>query len=292
MKLRDIEISDENVQIASARGRGWQRRRTNIDVMKYGIWVILAIVLVSSSGITGVDAVPVAQAETTKAVTTSTQTTPIITPSPSPTVTGITATTHSGSSTSSSESSSTTTSVPGTVVTDSPLVKTKSSVSAESALPSNNSSIYSNQSSIASATDSSSTSVTSALQSPTILQSPTTNDDGPNTTPQESTYNSLVNFYFLILAGAIAFAVLGWWLWRRRRKGKTTREQRRGLEALRRDLELGTFRRGLLGVVGRGGGNNPPNTAPAEELPAYLSFTNETETDVVDINLYERLHLH
>jgi len=44
------------------------------------------------------------------------------------------------------------------------------------------------------------------------------------------------------------------------------------LEALRRDLELGTFRRGLLGVVGRGSGNNPPSGGPGEELPAYPAF--------------------
>jgi hypothetical protein len=76
-----------------------------------------------------------------------------------------------------------------------------------------------------------------------------------------------VNFYFLILAAAIGFAVLGWWLWRRRRKGKTTRDQRRGLEALRRDLELGRLRRGFRGVVGRGNTHSATNLS--EELPAY-----------------------
>ena len=72
--------------------------------------------------------------------------------------------------------------------------------------------------------------------------------------------------------------MLGWWIWRRRRKGKTTRDQRRGLEALRRDLELGRLRRGFLGVV-RGGNTPNPNMAdgtpgtPVEELPAYVSLS-------------------
>jgi|SRR5277367_2881315 len=272
MKVRDCEISSENVQTIPVRGRGWRRRQTRMGVVSYGIWAFLAISLVFSSGFPGVDAVPVAQAEKLITVTSSISTTSKITPSPSPTVTEVTSTTHSPSTTSSSATSQTTTSVPGQVVTDSPLVKT-TSLSAESALPSNNSSIFNNQSSIASATDSFPTTTTSASNSPSIFQSPTTNDDGPSNAPQESTYNSLVNFYFLILAAAIAFAVLGWWLWRRRRKGKTIREQRRGLEALRRDLELGTLRRGFLGVVGRGGGNNPPNGSPAEDLPAYPPFT-------------------
>ena len=68
--------------------------------------------------------------------------------------------------------------------------------------------------------------------------------------------------------------MLGWYLWRRRRKGKTTRDQRRGLEALRRDLELGRLRRGILGVVGRGGSNNSPTN---EELPAYEFIFKETD---------------
>lgn len=48
------------------------------------------------------------------------------------------------------------------------------------------------------------------------------------------------------------------------------RDRRRGLEALRRDLELGRLRRGFLGVVGRGGSNQSQNSA--EELPAYSAL--------------------
>jgi len=65
--------------------------------------------------------------------------------------------------------------------------------------------------------------------------------------------------------------VLGWWLWRRRRKGKTTRDQRRGLEALRRDLELGRLRRGFRGVVGRANTHSATNVSVNEELPAYAA---------------------
>jgi len=166
--------------------------------------------------------------------------------------------------------SSTTALLSGTVVTDSPLIRTVFSVSAEESP-----SASLGQSQFATPQATSGTATASSSQFTSILPSPTTNDEDPGTTQQEKTYNSLVNFYFLILAGVIALAVLAWYIWRRRRRGKTTRDRRRGLEALRRDLELGRLRRGILGVVGRGGNSNstPPNeeSTPAnEELPAYV----------------------
>jgi len=45
-------------------------------------------------------------------------------------------------------------------------------------------------------------------------------------------------------------------------------------------MELGRLRRGILGVVGRGGGNNP-TTQPPEDLPTYylLSIVINLQTD-------------
>lgn len=227
------------------RGRRRKRKLESIGFMR-----LFTLTLLGISYLQAVYAVPVAQAA--DGTTSST----VVTAIPSPTVTLATST--SASSTSSGSSSSTTTTADiGTVVTDSPLVRTKS-LSSQSALPSGSR----NQSALSgTATDSSSTSASTSIETKTLLPSPTSNDDGPSTTQQEQTYNSLLNFYFLILAGAFAFAILGWWYWRRRRKGKTSRDQRRGLEALRRDLELGRLRRGFLGVVGRGG------SPSSEELP-------------------------
>jgi hypothetical protein len=210
---------------------------------------------VISSGIGQVHAVPVDGAGTAVA-------------SPSPTVTGVSETSSSSSSIL-QNSSTTTGTVPGTVVTDSPLVRTRSDSLVSESASTSGGSLLRNQSSTASATGAASMTGSSTAQSQTILPSPTTNDnDSPSSTPQVNTYNSLVNFYFLILAGFIGFAVLGWYIWRRRRRGKTTRDQRRGLEALRRDIELGRLRRGFLGVVGRGGNNTQPPAT--EELPAYV----------------------
>ena len=180
-----------------------------------------------------------------------------ITATPSPTLPGVSQTTSSPS---------TTGTVPGKVVTDSPLVRTQSDSS--SALPSG-SAFSRNSSYSTSVTQSlSGTTVGSAVNTKSVLPSPTTNDDTPAQSSQESTYNSLVNFYFLILAGFIGFAILGWWYWRRRRRGKTTRDQRRGLDALRRDLELGRLRRGFLGVMGRG--ENTAHGSVIEELPTFV----------------------
>lgn len=258
MRLRHDNMTDylgTTTTTTRCAVRGHRRKRKCHSI---GLFGILTLILVGLQGGGNVYAAPVAQADTL--------TSPLIAVSPSPTLTSVSSTVAplSASETQSSLSSTTST-IPGTVVTDSPLVRTKS-LSSQSALPS---SLTNQSASLGTPTESISTTVSSAVETRTILPSPTTNaDDAPSTSSQEKTYNSLVNFYFLILAGAIAFAILGWWLWRRRRKGKTTRDQRRGLEALRRDLELGRLRRGILGVVGRG------NTS-GEELPTYpfnLSF--------------------
>lgn len=256
------EVSSSN----SMRKRG--RRKPRRSVEYFGFWGFLAILLFTSNCIEKVYALPLTQAETTKPSTSPTTTTAISHASPSPVV-NVVSSTRSRSSVSSSVRSSTTTSIHGTVVTDSPLVRSKLS----SALPLSDS--FSRNQSIASgASGSIFVSASSTIQSPTILPSPTTDDgDGDNNNSAVKTYNSLVNFYFLILAAFIGFAVLGWWIWRRRRKGKTIRDQRRGLEALRRDMELGRLRRGFLGVVGRGGSNNP---TPNEELPEYYSRSTKT----------------
>jgi cytoskeletal protein RodZ len=250
--------------------RGKRRRRRKVET-SFGLWTALAILIIAS--IMGpVSAIPVAQAVEDPLTSTSSSlsSTSITTPSPSQTVSSVSSTSTSDTSTSSSISSSTT-SIPGTVVTDSPLVRSKSS-SSELALPSGGSSASRNAStSIGSATTFISTTASTAGDAKTPVPSPTSNDGtAPETTADEKTYNTLANLYFLLLGAAIALAVLAWYLWRRRRKGKTTRDQRRGLEALRRDLELGRLRRGLRGVVGRGGGNT--NHSPsADELPAYTS---------------------
>ena len=260
MRERDRDLADENLLRNGMSGSGRLRRRKGC-IENIGFWGVLTILLVVSSGIERVDGLPLAQAETPLPTTSSTQ---LITSVASPG-----ATLNPVSSTSTTDSTSVTstkpTSTPGTVVTDSPLVRT-TSIGSESSLHS-----VSSNSSIRSASGSITASSTS--KTPAVLPTSTTDDDGdddddgPKST-DEKTYNSLVNFYFLILAGVIGFAVLGWYLWRRRRKGKTSRDQRRGLEALRRDLELGRLRRGFLGVVGRGGNNNSPTN---EELPAYVS---------------------
>ena len=236
------------------RGRWkiWRSAREHV-----GLWGFLTILFFASSGVERVYALPLAQAE--NPTTTPTTSTSLITAaSQSPMLSTVRSTTTSGS-TPVAISSSKTTSTPGTVVTDSPLVKTKPESSVASLLQ--------NFSSIGSVFGSLSATASPTAPIQTILPSPSVgdgNDDGNNTSSDEKTYNSLLNFYFLILAGGIGFAVLGWYLWRRRRKGKTTRDQRRGLEALRRDLELGRLRRGILGVVGRGGSNN---SGTNEELP-------------------------
>jgi uncharacterized iron-regulated membrane protein len=247
MQLRPNTMTECKEGLSGYGSRGRRRRRKFDSIALFGV---LGALLVGLSHVGIVYAAPVAQADTA--------TLPAVVASPSPTLTSVSSTnTASISASSQSSSASTTTTVPGTVVTDSPLVRTRS-VSSDSALSSGSR----NQSaSIGSATQSISTTVSSTIETKTLLPSPTSNDnDGPATTQQEQTYNSLVNFYFLILAGAIAFAILGFWYWRRRRRGKTTRDQRRGLEALRRDLELGRLRRGILGVGRRG------NTG-GEELP-------------------------
>jgi uncharacterized iron-regulated membrane protein len=252
------------------RGKGrlenWSRERGQLRRSRWpreyvGLWGFLTILLFASSGVDRAYALALAQAENpTTTLTTSTSL--IKAASQSPTLNNVKSTTTSGSTTV-AFSSSKTTSTPGTVVTDSPLVKSK--------LESSVASLLQNFSSIGSVFGSLNSTASPTAPIQTILPSPSDgdgsddgDDDGNNTSPDEKTYNSLLNFYFLILAGAIGFAVLGWYLWRRRRKGKTTRDQRRGLEALRRDLELGRLRRGILGVVGRGGSNN---SATNEELP-------------------------
>jgi uncharacterized iron-regulated membrane protein len=248
-------MEDDDSLRNSMGERARRRRRKSAE---FGFWGFMAILVVASNGIGKVFALPMAQADTTTPATSPTTTTLIKTATPGP-ILNPTINTVSGSSTSSVKSS-TTTSVPGTIVTDSPLVRSKLSSISPFSLASNAS--YSGSA----LSGSFSVMASSTSQSSTILPSPTTNDDNSNNTngSDENTYNSLVNFYFLILAAFIGFAVLGWWIWRRRRKGKTTRDQRRGLEALRRDLELGRLRRGFLGVVGRGGNNTPTTN---EDLP-------------------------
>jgi hypothetical protein len=249
------EIKDDSEGSTAVRIRGCRPKRKGWRSI--GLWGVIAVLMVTSSGF--VQAIPVDGVETS------------VTASPSPTLSGVSRT--SSASSTQSDYDSTTTAVPGTVVTDSPLVRTRSdSDSSASQSTVSGGSFSGNQSFTASVTESITTTVPSTTNTQTILPSPTTDNDGDNdgSTPQESTYNSLVNFYFLILAGVIGFAVLGWWIWRRRRRGKTNRDQRRGLEALRQDLELGRLRRGFLGVVGRGGNNTAtPTTPPSEELPAY-----------------------
>jgi len=253
--VRSISSIIPRTFISRRKGKGWR------DI---GLWAVMAVLMVTSTGF--VQAVPVEGVETS------------ITASPSLTLSGVSRTSSTSStSTQSGDDSTTTTAVPGTVVTDSPLVRTRSnSDSSASQSTVSGESLSGNQSFTASVTESITRSTASSTtNSQTILPSPTTDNDGNNngsgsSNPQESTYNSLLNFYFLILAGVIGFAVLGWWMWRRRRRGKTNRDQRRGLEALRQDLELGRLRRGFLGVVGRGGNNTTtPTTPPSEELPAY-----------------------
>lgn len=256
---RDKETMKENSSKSGTRERARQRRRRRSREY-FGLWGLLSILFFASTGVDKVYALPLTQAEN-PTTTQATSTSLINGASPGPTLNAVSSTTTAGSSTVSASSTITTT--PGTVVTDSPLVKTSSDSSELSGT-----SLSQNFSSISSAFGLSSTTTNSTAQTSTILPSPSAGDSGDNDngTPNEQTYNSLLNFYFLILAGFIGFAVLGWYLWRRRRKGKTTRDQRRGLEALRRDLELGRLRRGILGVVGRGGSNNPPTN---EELPPY-----------------------
>jgi hypothetical protein len=267
MKVRGIMDDIERTKTVRIRGcrrkgKGWR---------DFGLWAVMAALMVTSNGF--VRAVPVEGVETS------------ITASPSPTLSGVSRTSSTSSTSTQSDDSTTTTAVPGTVVTDSPLVRTRSnSDSSASQSTVSGESLSGNQSFTASVTESITRSTASSTtNSQTILPSPTTDNDGNNngsgsSNPQESTYNSLLNFYFLILAGVIGFAVLGWWIWRRRRRGKTNRDQRRGLEALRQDLELGRLRRGFLGVVGRGGNNTTtPTTPPSEELPAYIPCHNQTD---------------
>ena len=261
MQMRCYDSTNETTIITSEtfKRRGWQRK----ELRKVSLWGFLALLFLCPNHIGTANAKPVAQPqEDFTSIGGSTLPAISSTASPSNSVNVATSTTASSSMTSSSKTSSHTTSIPGTVVTDSPLVKTsfiQSSLSASYLV----SSINGSHSSISTSTVSGNASLTSFA--PTIIQPPTMNDN--NGTGQDNTYNSLVNFYFLILAGLIALAVLAWYLWRRRRKGKNKRDQRRGLEALRQDLELGRIRRGLLGVVGKG--NNSPSAAN-EELPAYV----------------------
>jgi hypothetical protein len=222
----------------------------------------LILCLIVSNGLTAVHAVPVTQQDSPS---TTDQATTTSTPTASPGATkSDTLVPTASSSHSSASSSSSTTQVPGTVVTDSPLVRTSLSHSLASI-----SSFSSNQSYYGSSGLASDVHVPSSTStSPTIYPSPPSDgdDDDSDDAPTNSTYNSLLNFYFLILGAAIAAALVGWWCWRRRRKGKNSRERHRGIEALRRDLELGRLRRGFLGVVGRSGNSNPNSS---EELPAY-----------------------
>ena len=230
------------------------------------LWCCLLICLLVSNGATNVRAVPVAQGDSMTTTTTgiiATGSTDAATPGA---VISSTLAQTQSSSDSSALASSTTTTVPGTVVTDSPLVRTTSVSSLESIF-----SLSSNQSStVHSAVGSANFPASSTSQSPTIYPSPTS--DGDDNVSDSSTLNSLVYLYFLILGGAVAAALVGWWYWRRRRKGKHTRDRRRGLEALRRDLELGRLRRGFLGVVGRSGTGHSQNSS--EELPAYEPMIN------------------
>lgn len=230
------------------RFHGWPRRWR-----QYGV---LAIFLTAGLFVRRLEAAPLAQAGDASDTETSSA---AITAQVSATAGVGTASPATGTP----SHSSTTALLSGTVVTDSPLIRTVFSISSAE---SPSASLGQGQFATAQATSGTATATSSQFAS--ILPSPTTNDENPGTTQQEKTYNSLVNFYFLILAGVIALAVLAWYIWRRRRRGKTTRDRRRGLEALRRDLELGRLRRGILGVVGRGGNSN--STPPNEELPAYV----------------------
>jgi cobalamin biosynthesis Mg chelatase CobN len=265
-KIRDKTLERLDLKITHAEAgmnrRESRQRRRNKTIIP-GVFAIL-LFSVLFSGIAIVDAVPVGQEEV-EAVVTSNSTvgqTTTASPSPSPTVTGATITTGSGSS---SQTSSTTSASHGTVVTDSPLVRTSPSNSDLSSSILRNHSSITTLSALPSTYQLNYTNSTTTSSGPPVIQSPTS-DNGNG--PTQGTENSLVYFYFLILAAAIALAVLAWYLWRRRRKGKTTRDRRRALEALRQDLELGRLRRGFLGVVGRGGGSG---TASNEELPAYVS---------------------
>jgi hypothetical protein len=259
MNKRNTNITTDDAprNTIGRRGRRRKRRRS----VEYGFWGFLTILLVGTNGIGSVYAMPLEKdaspttQSTLSETTTSSQTTTASHRAPLHSVT----TTKTSHSSSTSISSTRTTTIPGTIVTDSPLVRTGSI----SLALSSSHSFVSNFSSIGSTKSSTSSSTT---ESPTILPSPTT-DDGDNNDSSNSPEQTTYDFFFLLLAGAIGFAVLGWWIWRRRRKGKTNRDQRRGLEALRRDLEIGRLRRGFLGVVGRG--NNNPPTVPEEELPAY-----------------------
>jgi len=246
------------------RGNAPRRRRTRQLLHYQSVYLIISLLL--STGVTNVRAVPVGQGDATTTATTGTITPLSMDPAtPGATISSTLSQTQSSSDSSALASSQTTT-VPGTVVTDSPLVRTKPVSSLES-----NFSLSSIQSlSALSAIASANLSVSSTSRSPTIYPSAPSdgNDNGSDSDATDgSTLNSLLNLYFLILGGAIAAALAGWWYWRRRRKGKNTRDQRRGLEALRRDLELGRLRRGFLGVVGRGGSGHSLNSS--EELPAY-----------------------
>jgi len=256
----------ERTLIRRANAPGGRPARSPRPSHPGSLWCCLLICLLVSNGATNVRAVPVAQGDSMTTTTAGIITTGSTdTATPGAIISSTLAQTQS-SSHSSALASSTTTTVPGTVVTDSPLVRTNPVSSLGSIF-----SLSSNQSStVRSASGSANFPASSSSQSPTIYPSPTSDGDG-NTSDSDatdsSTLNSLVNLYFLILGGAIAAALVGWWYWRRRRKGKHTRDRRRGLEALRRDLELGRLRRGFLGVVGRGGGGHSQNSS--EELPAY-----------------------
>src|SRR6266496_3460301 len=202
MKGRDKGIMEENSSRSGMRERGGRKSR-RWSRESIGLWGFLTILLVASTGVDRVYALPLAQAgnPTTTLITTSTS--GINGASPGPTLNTVTSTTTSDSS-SGVASSSKTTSTPGTVVTDSPLVKTKP-VSSESSIAT----LSQNLSSIGSASGLLSTTA-STTQTPTILPSPSDGGDdgyGSRGSPDEKTYNSLVNFYFLILAGVIGFAV-------------------------------------------------------------------------------------
>src|SRR5262245_37012164 len=161
-------------------GRKARGGQSSIRLLKFLAFVV---VVALGRGIGQVHAVPVAQGDGPAGAT--------VAASPGATLSSaISVATESPIGSSSSlPLSTTTTSIPGTVVTDSPLVRTHVSDQGLSSSLRNQSALT------GTATAVQSTSAHSAVETQTLPPSPTTSDssDGPGSTQQEQTYNSLVN---------------------------------------------------------------------------------------------------